>query len=215
MTVLMPRDMIPVRQEKAVYQTATHPEATIGSVKPVEHIRAMGLNRLKNMIAILLDLLAAALIRRRFSSKLMYLLVGFVAGILSSSIGSFLVGFWLDERLGQILLRAISGAIPHAVLIYIFLILDSWDFKRLARKKSAIELANANDKYWEENEQSVIINTLETYRDIDLTVVRNQILEENLTKLSTEEIVERLHKKNFSDDAIPSALRVLRNRLKT
>ena len=203
-----------MRQERAVSQTATHPEDTVGSVQPIDHIRAMGLNRLKIMIAILLDFLAAALIRRRFSSKLMYLLVGFVAGILSSSIGAFLVGFWLDERPGQILLRAISGAIPHTVLIYILLILDSWDFKRLARKKAAIELANANDKYWEENEQSVIINTLETYRDIDLTVVPNQILEENLTKLSTEEIIERLSKKNFSDDAIPSALRVLKNRMK-
>ena len=59
----------------------------------------------------------------------------------------------------------------------------------------------------------MITNVLENFRGVDLTVARNRNLEENLNKISTEEIVERLNKKNFSDDAIPSALRVLKNRL--
>jgi hypothetical protein len=214
MTVLMPRDMIPNRQAKAVFQNATHiPRTQSVFFMPVDHIRAMRLNRLQLMISILLDLLAAYFIRRKFTSKVMYLLLGFFAGILSSTIGSFLVGFWVDESPGQILLRAISGVIPHTLFIYISLLVGSWESKRREKKKAAIELSNASDKYWEENEQVVITNILENYRTIDLAIARNQMLEENLTKLSTEEIVDRLNKKNFSDDAIPSALRVLRNRL--
>ena len=174
----------------------------------------MGLNGPEIMIAIFLDLLAAYLIRRRFSSKVMYLLMGFLAGILSSTVGSFLVGYWLDERPGQILIRAISGVIPHSLFIYILLFLDSWSSKRLTKKNAAIDLSNARDRYWEKNEQIVIAKVLKNYRSVDLTVTRNLILEENLTKISTEEIVERLSKNSFSDDAIPSALRVLENRLK-
>lgn len=174
----------------------------------------MRLNGPEIMIAILLDLLAVYLIRRRFSSKVMYLLMGFIAGIFSSTVGSFLVGYWFDERPGQILIGAIAGVIPHSLFIYISLFLDSWDAKRRAKKKAAIELSNASDRYWEENEQLVITNVLENFRGVDLTVARNRTLEENLTKISTEEIVEKLNKKNFSDDAIPSVLRVLKNRLK-
>ncbi len=168
------------------------------------------------MIAILLDLFAVYLMRRYFSSKIMYLLLGLVAGLLSSAVGSFVVGLWLDETPGIILVKAISGAGPHTLLIYIFIFLDSWDSKRRAQKKAAIESLNAQDKYWEANEKIIITRVLESYQSIELSAItRNEILEENLTRLSTDEIVERLNKKHFSDDAIPHALRVLSNRLKS
>lgn len=144
----------------------------------------------------------------------MYLLFGLVAGFLSSSVGSLLVGLWFDEALGIILIRAISGVVPHTLFIYICLFLDLWNSKKERQKKAAIESLNAEDKYWDANEKIIIANILGKYQSIDLSaVLRNEILEENLTSLSTEEIIERLNKKIFSDDSIPSALRVLKNRL--
>lgn len=168
------------------------------------------------MIAILLDLFAVYFMRRYFSSKIMYLLFGLVAGFLSSSVGSLLVGLWFDEALGIILIRAISGVVPHTLFIYICLFLDLWNSKKERQKKAAIESLNAEDKYWEANEKIIIANILGKYQSIDLSaVLRNEILEENLTSLSTEEIIERLNKEHFSDDSIPSALRVLNTRLKS
>ena len=125
------------------------------------------------------------------------------------------MGFWFDEKPGQILMSAISGVVPHTLFVYISLLLDSWNSNRSAKKNEAIELSNAGDRFWEENEQLVITAILKNYQRVDLNAsARNKMFEENLARLSTEEIVDRLNRNNFSEDSIPSALRVLSNRLK-
>ena len=164
------------------------------------------------MIAIVLDILAAYLLRRYFSTKFQYFFMGVIAGVINATIGAFLVGIWLDEPPGTVLMGALSGALYHTLFIFLFLFCDL----RFIAKKSKREALKAEDKYWDANGERIITDVLKNHQGIDLSVAsRNEILEENLTRLSTEEIIERIQKKHFSDDAIPSALRVLNSRKKS
>jgi hypothetical protein len=166
------------------------------------------------LVSIVIDTLAAYLLRRFFSSTLLHLLLGGVAGAISAIVGSLVAGIGLDESLGVVVLRALSGP-PHILFIYIFVFSGVWFDKRRARKKATLEAMKAEDRYWEEHEVDIINEILNEHKSMDLSVpAKNEVLEENLGRLSTEDIVERIQKKHFSEDAIPSALRVLKNRLK-
>lgn len=164
------------------------------------------------MIAIILDFLAAYVLKRYFSTKLQYFFMGLIAGVITATAGAFLVGMWLDEPPGVIATRALSGVVPHTLFIFICLFFGL----RLDAKKVNKQALKDEEKYWDENEQRVITDVLKNNQGVDLSAApHNEALEENLARLSTEEIVERLQNKNFADVSVPSVLRVLSSRKKT
>lgn len=163
------------------------------------------------MIAIALDFLAAYALKKYFSTKRQYFLMGLIAGVTNAMAGAFLVGMWLDEPPGVIVTRALSGVLPHTIFIFICLF---FALRLDANKANKRALAD-EEKNWDEDEQRVITDVLKNNQDVDLSIAsRNEALEENLARLSTEEIIERIQSKNFAVASIPSALRVLRSRKK-
>jgi hypothetical protein len=164
------------------------------------------------MLAILLDALAAYLLKKYFSTKIQYFFAGLVAGILISATSAVLMGMWLNEPPAAVMLGALTGAFLHPLFIYIFLYFDlRFNSKKL--KKAAVI---AEEAYWDANEARVISELLENYRHIDLNSdPQNSMLEDNLRRLPIEEVVEKFRKKYFDEESIPSVLRVLRNRLTT
>jgi hypothetical protein len=168
------------------------------------------------MLAILLDALAAYLLRKYFSTKIQFFFAGLVAGILISMASAFLMGMWLNEPPAAVILGALTGAFLHPLLIYIFLYLDLRFISKKLKKAAVIAEEAAKDAEWDANEARVISELLENYRHIDLnSATQNPMLEDNLRRLPIEEVVEKLRKKYFDEESIPSVLRVLRNRQTT
>jgi hypothetical protein len=63
-------------------------------------------------------------------------------------------------------------------------------------------------------EVELIENALGKYENIEIESAHNNLaLEERISAIPTEEIIERLDSRMFSEDAIPSVLRVLNRRL--
>lgn len=167
------------------------------------------------MLAILLDTLAAYLLRKYFSTKLQYFFFGIIAGVINSAVSAFLMGALLNETPSAVVVSALSGAFLHPILIFIFLYIDLRFISKKLKRNAAIAAANAEDEYWDANEGRIIDEVLKSHQSIDLSVAeRNEILEDNLARLPTEEIIEKIKRKHFAEDAIPSVLRVLSSRKK-
>lgn len=163
------------------------------------------------MIAIVLDFLAAYVLKRYFSTKLQYFFMGLIAGVINATAGAFLVGIWLDEPPGVIATRALSGVVPHTLFIFICLFFAL----RLDVQKAKKQALKNEEEYRDESEQRVITDVLKNNQGVDLSAApRDEALEENLARLSTEEIIGRMQNKNFADASIPSVLRVLDSRKK-
>ena len=167
------------------------------------------------MLGILLDFLAAYLLRKYFSTKLQYFFGGLIAGIVNSTVSSFLIGMWLNVPPVYVVFNAGSGALGHTLCIFFFLYIYARSSARKSEKAAAAVEAVAQDAHWDANEARIISEILQRHQHIDLSSVpHNNFLEDNLLRLSNEEIIEKLREGYFDEYAIPSALRVLRNRSK-
>jgi uncharacterized membrane protein YeaQ/YmgE (transglycosylase-associated protein family) len=162
------------------------------------------------MIAIALDTLIAHLLSRKKLGTFLYLIYGLIGAIFVSAITPAISSSSIDETPGVYLIEVISGTLLNSIAICLLF----YFFKRRQKIKKAAEHAHAEDQYWEQNEHELILKTLEKYKDRDFKFQSgNTELELNLSQMSTEEILKRLETNNFSDESIPSALKVLSSRL--
>ena len=84
------------------------------------------------MLGILLDFLAAYLLRKYFSTKLQYFFGGLIAGIVNSTVSPFLIGIWWNVPPVYVVFNAGSGALGHLLCIFFFLYI----YARSSAKKS-------------------------------------------------------------------------------
>ena len=161
------------------------------------------------MIALLLDTVAGYLLARFFSSKLLIMLMSLLAGAMTAFIGSYLVGLSLGDRPGVIVLDAVAVAPLHSIFIFLVALVNLWFGTRRLR----IKAPKAEDEYLDANELDSIMAALGKYKALDLTTApSDEKLERNLAQLSTDELIEKLEMKYFAEEALPSALRVLKSR---
>ena len=131
---------------------------------------------------------------------------------MTSFVGSYLVGLYLGDRAGVIVLNAVETAPLHSVFIFLEALCILWDRKRRLR----IKALKVEDEYLDANELNSIMAALGKYKALDLTTApSDENLERNLAQLSTDELIEKLEMKYFAEEALPSALRVLDNRKQT
>ena len=84
------------------------------------------------MLGILLDFLAAYLLRKYFSTKLQYFFGGLIAGIVNSTVSPFFIGIWWTVPPVYVVFNAGSGALGHILCIFFFLYI----YARSSAKKS-------------------------------------------------------------------------------
>jgi hypothetical protein len=164
------------------------------------------------MISLILAVAFAYFLEKKYQKLWEILLYGLLAGLavpISSSL--LLLAFASqDISIALITFNVLSGVIPYTLLIYFFI----WLSRRVKRKAVAVKSDEMAGKYWEQNEKEAILRTLEKH-DISEVEAKphNSSLEENIDKLSTEELVEKLNQNYFTYESVPSVLRVLKRRL--
>ena len=97
-------------------------------------------------------------------------------------------------------------------IVFSFMVLLGYSH-RMKRKK-IVSKVKQHEAQLDEVEGEQIKIVLSEYEHIDLVSVPNNLaLEERISDIPTEEVIERLDSRMFSEDALPSVLRVLNRRL--
>jgi len=159
---------------------------------------------------ILFDVMASVLIQKYFRSKIAYFVCGIVGGICSSILTVLIGLIFSSEKPVYIIFNGFKFSLAHVILIYLFIFMD---LRRRSKKIALIETKNIDEK-WNISEKQLIKAALFKYSHINHTIINLDSEEgQNISRLTSEEILEKLSKKYFSEEATPFALAVLQTRL--